>query len=79
MSNDDAAAGDATTSVTSRATLTFTEVICPGLKLEMDLKKIMASEESEYQKVDVIETVFGKVRVENKRKRCFLAHSRCSI
>jgi spermidine synthase len=58
MSQDDAAASH-------RATLTYTEAICPGLKLEMDLKKILASEESDFQKVEVLETTFGKVSCGN--------------
>ena len=61
----------------SRAALTFTEAISPGVKFEMDLKRILASEESEFQKVDIIETVFGKVcmfEVEGKLGRlCFVS------
>ena len=46
----------------TRAKLPYCEAIMPGLKLEMDLKNILASEESEYQKVEILETYFGKVR-----------------
>lgn len=39
----------------------FREAIAPGLRIEMDLKRIMVSTQSKYQKVDVIDTYFGKV------------------
>jgi len=47
---------------TTRAHLQYTEAVMPGLNLAMDLKNILASEQSEYQKVEVLETFFGKVR-----------------
>ena len=47
----------------SRAHLQYCEAIMPGLKLQMDLKSILASEESEFQKVEILETFFGKVRL----------------
>ena len=46
----------------TRARLQYCEAILPGLKMEMDLKNILASEESECQKVEILETLFGKVR-----------------
>ena len=39
----------------------FREDVAPGLRLEMDLKKIFTSSESKFQQVDVVETYFGKV------------------
>ena len=46
---------------TSRAHLQYIEAVMPGLNLSMDLKRILASEQSEYQKVEILETFFGKV------------------
>lgn len=45
----------------TRANLQYKEAVKPGLHLEMELKKILASEESQFQKVEVLETHFGKV------------------
>ena len=45
----------------TRANLQYKEAVKPGLNLEMELKQILASEESEFQKVEVLETHFGKV------------------
>jgi hypothetical protein len=39
----------------------FREDIAPGLRSEMDLKKIFVSTQSEFQKIEVIDTYFGKV------------------
>lgn len=39
----------------------FREDVAPGLRLEMDLNKIFFDGESEFQKIDVVETYFGKV------------------
>jgi spermidine synthase len=39
----------------------FREDIAPGLRLEMELKNIFVSTQSEFQQVEVIETYFGKV------------------
>ena len=41
----------------------FREEIAPGLLLEMPLKRIFVSTQSEFQEVDVIETYFGKTLV----------------
>eukprot|EP00548_Thalassiothrix_antarctica_P019925 CAMPEP_0194194024 /NCGR_PEP_ID=MMETSP0154-20130528/75356_1 /TAXON_ID=1049557 /ORGANISM="Thalassiothrix antarctica, Strain L6-D1" /LENGTH=378 /DNA_ID=CAMNT_0038918413 /DNA_START=14 /DNA_END=1151 /DNA_ORIENTATION=+ len=41
----------------------FREDVKPGLRLEMELRKIFISSESEFQKIDVIETYFGKTLV----------------
>lgn len=45
----------------TRARLQYKEAIMPGLTLEMDLKSILVSEHSEFQKVEILETFFGKV------------------
>lgn len=47
--------------------LTFKEEMAPGLSIEMELKNILTSTESQYQQVDVIETYFGKVRKKLQR------------
>ena len=47
--------------ITTRANLQYSEAIKPGLHFRMDLKRILASDESEYQKVEILETHFGKV------------------
>ena len=39
----------------------FREDVAPGLRLEMDLNKILFTSESEFQQIDVVETYFGKV------------------
>jgi spermidine synthase len=45
----------------ARARLHYTEAIAPGLRMQMDLRRIIAAAESDYQKVEVLETIFGKV------------------
>jgi hypothetical protein len=40
----------------------YKEDVAPGLTMEMELKRILISTSSPYQKVDVVETYFGKVR-----------------
>lgn len=50
-----------TEEATTRAKLQYTEAIVPGLDITIDLKGILASEESEFQKVEILETYFGKV------------------
>ena len=42
----------------------FMEWMMPGLKLEMSLQRILAREQTPHQKVEVIESFFGKVRVQ---------------
>jgi hypothetical protein len=44
----------------------FREDIAPGLRLEMELKKIFVSTQSEFQQVEVVETYFGKVSREKE-------------
>ena len=39
----------------------FREDVAPGLRLEMDLNTIFFAGESDFQKIDVVETYFGKV------------------
>jgi len=41
----------------------FREDIAPGLRYEMELRKIFTSTESEFQQVEVVETYFGKTLV----------------
>jgi spermidine synthase len=47
----------------SKATFKFIEAILPGVEISMDLKAIMSSEQSEFQKIEVIRSVFGKMLV----------------
>jgi len=46
----------------AKANFVYSEELAPGLKLELDLKRILCSTQSPYQKIDVIETTYGKVR-----------------
>ena len=46
----------------AKSTISFREQLAPGLTIEMDLKNVHVMTHSEYQKVDVLETYFGKVR-----------------
>lgn len=39
----------------------FREDVAPGLRLEMELNKIFATTESQFQQIDVLDTYFGKV------------------
>lgn len=41
----------------------FTEDISPGAKLNLSLTRILTSTQSKYQKIDVVETVYGKTLV----------------
>jgi thermospermine synthase len=41
----------------------FREELAPGLIIEMELKKILYSTQSEFQQIDVIETYFGKTLI----------------
>jgi len=47
----------------SKASFLFREAVHPGVNIEMELKTIMTSTESEYQHVSVIETSFGKTLI----------------
>ena len=39
----------------------FREDVAPGLRLEMDLNRILFTSESDFQQIDIVETYFGKV------------------
>lgn len=45
----------------AKASMVYREDVAPGLTIEMDLRGILVTTASEYQKVDVIDTYFGKV------------------
>ena len=46
----------------AKSSLTFKEIIAPGLMIELELRRILAGPiQSEYQKVEILETYFGKV------------------
>eukprot|EP00551_Chaetoceros_affinis_P011297 CAMPEP_0203674192 /NCGR_PEP_ID=MMETSP0090-20130426/15213_1 /ASSEMBLY_ACC=CAM_ASM_001088 /TAXON_ID=426623 /ORGANISM="Chaetoceros affinis, Strain CCMP159" /LENGTH=383 /DNA_ID=CAMNT_0050539999 /DNA_START=109 /DNA_END=1260 /DNA_ORIENTATION=+ len=47
----------------SKTSFQFTEAIYPGVDLVMELKQICARSRSQFQEIDVIETVFGKTLV----------------
>jgi len=53
--------GQAIEAQRAKAMLLYKEEIAPGLRLEMDLKQVFVSTSSEFQKIDVIDTYFGKV------------------
>ncbi len=47
----------------AKSSLTFKEVVAPGLTVEVELRRILAGPvQSKYQKVEILETYFGKVR-----------------
>lgn len=46
----------------AKSNLIYREAVAPGLDIVMDLKAILCSAETEFQKVDILETYFGKVR-----------------
>lgn len=47
----------------AKSSLTFKEVVAPGLTVEVELRRILAGPiQSQYQKVEILETYFGKVR-----------------
>lgn len=46
----------------AKSSLTFKEIIAPGHTVELELRHILAGPiQSEYQKVEILETYFGKV------------------
>lgn len=46
----------------AKSSLTFKEVVAPGLMVEVELRRILAGPvQSLYQKVEILETYFGKV------------------
>eukprot|EP00568_Trieres_chinensis_P001197 CAMPEP_0183309500 /NCGR_PEP_ID=MMETSP0160_2-20130417/25379_1 /TAXON_ID=2839 ORGANISM="Odontella Sinensis, Strain Grunow 1884" /NCGR_SAMPLE_ID=MMETSP0160_2 /ASSEMBLY_ACC=CAM_ASM_000250 /LENGTH=370 /DNA_ID=CAMNT_0025473541 /DNA_START=47 /DNA_END=1159 /DNA_ORIENTATION=- len=47
----------------AKAGFTFSEDVSPGLKVEMELKSLLLSTQSQYQKIDVIDTYFGRTLV----------------
>ena len=54
----------------SKAVFRFREDIAPGLVFEMELKRLLVSTESEYQKIDVLDTYFGRVSSEKTLVYC---------
>jgi hypothetical protein len=42
---------------------TFKEAIAPGLTLEMELKKIYVSTQSDFQAIDILDSYYGKVNM----------------
>jgi hypothetical protein len=46
----------------AKAMLIYRENIAPGLSVEMDLHRVLVSTTSDFQKIDVLDTYFGKVR-----------------
>ena len=47
----------------AKASISFREELAPGLVIDMELKGIHVMTQSKYQKIEVLETCFGKVRV----------------
>lgn len=47
----------------SKASFRFVEAVFPGVDISVELKEIMTSSESEFQKVQAIRTAFGKMLV----------------
>jgi len=47
----------------AKSCMIYTEAVAPGLSLEMDLNKILVQTQSEFQKIGVIETYFGKTLI----------------
>jgi hypothetical protein len=46
----------------AKSSLTFKEVVAPGLTVEVELRRILAGPvQSKYQKVEILDTYFGKV------------------
>jgi hypothetical protein len=46
----------------AKSSLTFKEVVAPGLSVEVELRRILAGPvQSKYQKVEILDTYFGKV------------------
>ena len=46
----------------NRDYFSYKEMVFPGLKYEMQLKRVLVSTNSEFQEIDIVETCFGKVR-----------------
>jgi len=64
--NDVVAAGASSIEVQrAKAFFLYKEETCPGLRIELDMTRVLCSTESQFQKIDVLETrTFGKVGVE---------------
>jgi hypothetical protein len=46
----------------AKSSLTFKEVVAPGLSVEVELRRILAGPvQSKFQKVEILDTYFGKV------------------
>jgi len=52
---------DAIETERNKANFLYREDVAPGIRVEMELKQLFCSTHSKYQKIDVIETSFGKV------------------
>ena len=59
----DSSMNEAIESQRSKVQFQFREAVAPGLVVEMGLKRILHSTQSEFQQVDVIETYFGKTLI----------------
>lgn len=46
----------------AKGSLTFKELVAPGLSVEVELRAILASVQSPFQKIEILDTYFGKVR-----------------
>lgn len=46
----------------AKGSLTFKELVAPGLSIEVELRAILASVQSPFQKIEILDTYFGKVR-----------------
>lgn len=56
----------------SKSNFTLTESIYPGVRMETELRNILASRYSKFQKIDVVDTVFGKTLItDGKTQSCF--------
>jgi hypothetical protein len=48
----------------AKSSLTFKEVVAPGLMVEVELRRILAGPvQSAYQKIEILDTYFGKVNI----------------
>ena len=58
---------DAIETERAKSTLVYKEEVFPGLRLDMDLHHIFVTTQSPFQKIGVIETVYGRVSVRSYR------------
>mmetsp|Transcript_20693 Transcript_20693/g.23612 ORF Transcript_20693/g.23612 Transcript_20693/m.23612 type:complete len:349 (-) Transcript_20693:261-1307(-) len=63
MSDENKKGGSDIEDQRAKTAFIFKDDIAPGLRYEMELIKIFTSSESEFQKVEVIETYFGKTLI----------------